>query len=89
MPTFVASTGCQRQLVDINIIADQKFRVPPRLRQVRGDGMPSGFPGKMLHLQRTGSSKAGKKQTLFAVSVFTNYLKWILADKNMAVSRNF
>ena len=36
MPTLVASTGCQRQLVDINIIADQKFQVPPRLSQVRG-----------------------------------------------------
>ena len=80
------------KLADINIIADQKF-APPRLCQVRGDGMaawPSQVPGKMLHLQRTESSKAGKKeQTLFAESVFTNYLKWILADKNMAVSRNF
>ena len=56
------------KLADINIIADQKF-APPRLCQVRGDGMaawPSQVPGRMLHLQRTESPKAGKKeQTLF------------------------
>ena len=104
MPTLVASTGCQRQQRNwptLILSAIKSSSKAPRLQgcvsseggwhaSVAFTGLPLEVPGKMLHLQRNGSSKAGKKeQTLFAVSVFTNYLKWILADKNMAVSRNF